>query len=184
MTRWTFFSEVMSLLFNMLSRLVIAFLPRTKLPFHFMAAITIYFGSPQNKVSHCFHCFPIYLPWSDGTRCHDLSLPWSMSSSSDLSCLGFVRLLASTLSHSESFHQIWEILGNHFVKLSASFSGPQWHVCWASGLSIDCRGLILTHLSTLLHYRVDYSAFSFSDVLSSVANLNISHCFFISTSSI
>ena len=28
---------------------------------------------PQNKVSHCFHCFPIYLPWGDGTRCHDLS---------------------------------------------------------------------------------------------------------------
>ena len=31
------------------------------------------FGSPQNKACHCFHCFPIYLPWSDGTRCHDLS---------------------------------------------------------------------------------------------------------------
>ena len=30
------------------------------------------FGAPKNKVSHCFHCFPIYLPWSDGTRCHDL----------------------------------------------------------------------------------------------------------------
>ena len=40
-----------------------------------MAAITICsdFGAPQNKVWHCFHCFPIYLPWSDGTRCHDLS---------------------------------------------------------------------------------------------------------------
>ena len=30
LTRWTFVSEVMSLLFNMLSRLVIAFLPRSK----------------------------------------------------------------------------------------------------------------------------------------------------------
>ena len=30
------------------------------------------FGAPQNKVSHYFHCFPIYLPWSDGTKCHDL----------------------------------------------------------------------------------------------------------------
>ena len=27
---------------------------------------------PRKIVSHCFHCFPIYLPWSDGTRCHDL----------------------------------------------------------------------------------------------------------------
>ena len=40
-----------------------------------MAAVSICsdFGAPQNKVSHCFHCFPIYLPWSDGTGCHDLS---------------------------------------------------------------------------------------------------------------
>ena len=40
-----------------------------------MAAVTICndFGPPQNKVCHCFHCFPIYLPWSDGTRCHYLS---------------------------------------------------------------------------------------------------------------
>ena len=40
-----------------------------------MVAITICsdFGAQKNKVWHCFHCFPIYLPWSDGTRCHDLS---------------------------------------------------------------------------------------------------------------
>ena len=39
-----------------------------------MAAITICsdFGAPKNKVWHCFHCFPIYFPWSDGTGCHDL----------------------------------------------------------------------------------------------------------------
>ena len=36
-----------------------------------MAAVTICsdFGAQENKVSHCFHCFLIYLPWSDGTRC-------------------------------------------------------------------------------------------------------------------
>ena len=40
-----------------------------------MAAVTICsdFGAQKNKVSHCFQCFPIYLPWSDGTRCHDLT---------------------------------------------------------------------------------------------------------------
>ena len=32
-----------------------------------------WFWSLENKVCHCFHCFPIYLPWSDGTECHDLS---------------------------------------------------------------------------------------------------------------
>ena len=51
LTIWTFVDKVMSLLFNMLSRLV-------------MAAVTICsdFGAQKNKVSHCFHCFPIYLP--------------------------------------------------------------------------------------------------------------------------
>ena len=41
LTRWTFVGKVMSLLFNMLSRLVIAFLPRSKHFLHFMAAVTI-----------------------------------------------------------------------------------------------------------------------------------------------
>ena len=64
LTIWTFVGKVMSLLLNMLSRLVIAFLPRSKRLFNFMAAVTICsdFGAPQNKVCHCFHCFPIYLP--------------------------------------------------------------------------------------------------------------------------
>ena len=71
LTRQTFVDKVMSLLFNMLSRLVITFLPRNKA----MAAITICSdsGAQKNKVSHCFHCFPIYLPWSAGTGCLDLS---------------------------------------------------------------------------------------------------------------
>ena len=62
LTRWTFVAKVMSL-FNMLSRLVITFLPRRK-HLNFMAAVTILsdFGAQKNKVCHCFHCFPIYLP--------------------------------------------------------------------------------------------------------------------------
>ena len=81
LTRWTFVGKVVSLLFNMLSRLVITFLPRSKCLFNFMAAITICsdFGAPQNKVWHCFHCFPIYFPWSDRTGCHDLQ-PISLES--------------------------------------------------------------------------------------------------------
>ena len=61
LTRRTFVDKVKSLLFNMLSRLVITFLPRSKHLFNFMAAITICsdFGAPKNKVSYCF---PIYLP--------------------------------------------------------------------------------------------------------------------------
>ena len=58
LTRWTFVGKVMSLLFNMLSRLLITFLPRKKHFLNFMAAVTICsdFGAPRNKVCHCFHC--------------------------------------------------------------------------------------------------------------------------------
>ena len=51
LTRQTFVDKVMSLLFNMLSRLVITFLPRSKC-LNFMAAVTIYsdFGAQKNKV--------------------------------------------------------------------------------------------------------------------------------------
>ena len=78
MTRWTFVDKVMSLLFNMLSRLVVTLLPRNKcLLISWLQSE--WFWSPQNKVSHCFHCCPIYLPWSDGTGCHNLS-SWNIES--------------------------------------------------------------------------------------------------------
>ena len=74
LTRWTSVGKVMSLLFNMPSRLVITFLPRSK---HFLiswqqspSAVIL---EPQKIVWHCFHCLPIYFPWGDGTRCHDIS---------------------------------------------------------------------------------------------------------------
>ena len=77
LTRQTFVAKVMSLLLNMLSRLVITFLPRSK---HLLiswlqspsAVILETAKSDFWKVWHCFHCFPIYFPWSDGTGCHDL----------------------------------------------------------------------------------------------------------------
>ena len=75
LTRRTFVVKVMSLLFNMLSRLVIAFLPRSKCLWisWLQSTISSDFEAPQNKVSHYFHCFSIYFPWSDRIRCHDLS---------------------------------------------------------------------------------------------------------------
>ena len=74
LTRMTFVGKVMSLPFNMLSRLVIAFLPRSKcLLISWLSHHLQWFWSPQNKVFHCFHCFSIYLPWRDGIGCHDLS---------------------------------------------------------------------------------------------------------------
>ena len=77
LTRWTFVGKVMSLLFNILSRLVIIFLARSKhLLILWLRSLCEFLSPPPppNKVCHCFHCFPIYLPWSGGgTRYHDLS---------------------------------------------------------------------------------------------------------------
>ena len=64
LTRWTFVGKVMSLLFNMLSRLVITFLPGSKrlLISWLQSPSAVISEPPQNKICHCFHCFPIYLP--------------------------------------------------------------------------------------------------------------------------
>ena len=74
LTRWTFVDKVMSLLFNMLSRLVITFLPRSKcVLISWLQSPSAVIGAQKKKVCHCFHCFLIYLPWGDGTKCHDLT---------------------------------------------------------------------------------------------------------------
>ena len=64
LTRRTFVGKVMSLLFNMLSRLVITFLPRSKhlLISWLQSPSAVILEPPKNKVSYCSHCFPIYLP--------------------------------------------------------------------------------------------------------------------------
>ena len=68
LTRRTFVGKVMSLLFNMLSRLVITFLPRSE--HHFISWLQLPSAvilEPKKVVWHCFHCFLIYFPWSNGT---------------------------------------------------------------------------------------------------------------------
>ena len=74
LTRWTFVGKGMSLLFNMLSWLVITLIPSSKrLIISWLQSPSAVILEPQKIVCHCFHCFPIYLPWSDGTQCHDHS---------------------------------------------------------------------------------------------------------------
>ena len=64
LTRWTLVGKVMSLLLNILSRLVITFLPRSKciLISLLQSPICSDFGAQKSKVCYCFPCFPIYLP--------------------------------------------------------------------------------------------------------------------------
>ena len=59
LTGWTFVGKAMSLLFNMLTRLVKTFLPRSKrlLISWLQSPSAVISEPPKNKVSHCFHCF-------------------------------------------------------------------------------------------------------------------------------
>ena len=62
-TGWTFVGKVMSLLSNMLSRVVTAFLIRSKLLLiSWLQSPSAVILEPKKIVFYCFHCFPIYLP--------------------------------------------------------------------------------------------------------------------------
>ena len=69
LTIWTFVGKVMSLLFNMLSSLVIAFLPRSNcLLISWLQSPSAVILEPKTiKLATVSNLSPIYLPWSDGT---------------------------------------------------------------------------------------------------------------------
>ena len=74
LTRRTFVGKVMSLLFNILSRLVITFLPRSKrLLISWLQSPSAVILEPQKiKSATISTVSPSYFPRSDGTGCHDL----------------------------------------------------------------------------------------------------------------
>ena len=102
LTRQTFVTKVMSLLFNMLSKFVTAFLPRSK---HLLIS---WLQSPSTVIlelkkikSVTVSCIsPTILPWSDGTSCHDLHfLKVEFWANLSLSSFTFKRLFSlSSLS--------------------------------------------------------------------------------------
>ena len=67
LTRWTLVGKVMSLLFNMLSRLVITFLPRSKhlLISWLQTTSTVILDPREIKSTTVSNVSPIYFPWSD-----------------------------------------------------------------------------------------------------------------------
>ena len=102
-----------------------------------MASVTICsdFGAQKNKVWHCVHCFPIYFPWSDGTRCHNLSfLNVELKSTFSLSSFTFIKRLfcSSSLSANikccfspvQIFGNLWTLV--HQVSFSLAFSRQEY----------------------------------------------------------
>ena len=125
-----------------------------------MAAVTISsdFGAQENKVFHCFYCFPIYMPRSDVTGCRDLgflngdfkpafshssfTLIKSLFSSSSLSAISvvvsaYLRLLTFLLeilipvcdSSSLAFCMMYSAYKlNKFVPWKKSYYQPRQHI--------------------------------------------------------
>ena len=73
LTRWIFIQQMISLLFNRLSRFILPFLPRSKhLLISRLQSSSAVILEPKKIVCHCLHCLSIYLTWNNGIRCYDL----------------------------------------------------------------------------------------------------------------
>ena len=131
---WTFTGKVTSLLFNMLSRLVITSLPRSK---HFMAAVTICSDFRAQKIKVC-HCFPIYLPWCDEAIGPDAMILvfWMLSFKSIFSLSSFIlikRLSSSSLlSVLEWYLHIWSCWYFFWHSWFQLVSPLAWHFAWCT----------------------------------------------------
>ena len=107
-----------------------------------MTAVTICsdFGAPKYKVSHCFHCFPIYFPWSDGTRCQDLSFlsflsflkpTFSLSSFTFIKRLFSSSLLSAIRVISPGYMRLLRFLPAILIPAYAS-SSPAFHMMYSA----------------------------------------------------
>ena len=88
----------MSLLFNTLSRFV-SCSSKKQASFNFMPAVTNHsnFGAHENKICHCFHFFPIYLPSSNGNNAM-IFVFWKLSFKPTFLLSSFIRRLFSSSS--------------------------------------------------------------------------------------
>ena len=108
---------MLSLLFNMLSSFVIAFLPRRKhILISWLQSLSAVILEPKNKISH--YSFPIYLPWSDETRCHNFSF---------FECWVLYQLFHSPISPSSG----GSLVPLHFLLLGKChlFIWGYWYFC-------------------------------------------------------
>ena len=104
-----------------------------------MATVTICsdFGAQKNKVWHCFHCFPIYFPWSDGTDVM-IFVFWMLILSQlfKLSSFTFIkRLFSSSLSAmravSSEYLRLLIFLTEILIPVCAS-SSPTFHMMFSA----------------------------------------------------
>ena len=132
LTIWTFVSKVMPLLFNMLFRFAIAFLPRSK------HLLILWLQSPSQVILEpkkslpLFPLFPICLPWRDVTGCHNLHF-WMLIFKPAFSLSSFTlirRLFSSSLLSafkvvSSKYLSLYIFLLQSWFQLVIH---PAWHI--------------------------------------------------------
>ena len=130
LTRWTFVGKVMSLLFNMLSRLVINFLLRSKrLLISWLQSPSAVILEPRKIKSATVSSFPVYLPWSDGPDAMILVF-WMLSfkPTFSLSSFTFIKRLFFTFCRKGGVICISEVIDTSPCNLDSSlcFLQPRW----------------------------------------------------------
>ena len=122
LTRWTFLDKVMSLLFNMPSRLVIIFLPRCKHLFNFMATISICSDLAAKLLQSC-------LTLCDSTHGRPPSSPVP-----GILQAGTLKWVAISFSNAWK----WKVKGKSFSRVRL-FATP-WTTAYQAPLSVDFPG--------------------------------------------
>ena len=164
LTRQTFVGKVMTLLFNMLSRFVITFLlvliffvvvitffSKEQVSFNFMVAVTISsdFGARENKFCYCFHCFPIYLLWSDGTQICGLliSLVFVLAGASLISTdLNWAAVFFSLMINNK-WVALFQVLPLVFIPAAYRRGVPSMMVAELRQNKPDCTSIVQASIS-------------------------------------
>ena len=150
----------------MLSSLVITFLQSSKCLFisWLQSPSAIILELPRNKVHHCFHCFPIYFPWSDGTRCHDLNfLMLSFKPTFPLSSFSFIKRLFSSSSLSAI-----RVVSSAYMRLLIFLPAILIPACAFLCFPVQCFSWCTLHISkisTVIIYSLDVLLFLFGTSL-------------------
>ena len=102
-----------------------------------MAVVTIHcdFVAQENQICHYFHFFPIYLPWTDGTGCHDLNFYFNVEFQASFSLSSFILIFSSS-----SLSAIW-VVSSAYLRLlifilaimisACDSSSPALHVIYS-----------------------------------------------------
>ena len=107
-----------------------------------MAAVTIHsdFGAQEVEICHCFHLFSFYLPWSDGTGCHELHF-LNVKSAFSLSPFNLIKkffhstLLSAIRVVSSSYLRFLIFLPVILIPACNSFSPAFYMMCSAYNLN-------------------------------------------------